>query len=375
MRLPVRPRRLALALGLLLPLLAALALVPAARAQERVINVYNWTDYIDPKAIERFQAETGIQVRYDVFDSLETLEAKLSAGRSGYDVVVPTSEPTFARLVRAKALRALDRAQITNFANQDPALLQRVASSDPGNAHGAIYLWGTIGLGLRPEKIRALAPDAPLDSLDLLLRPENAKRIAGCGIAFMDSGIDVIPSVLHWLGKEPNSGAVEDLAAAEKTLLALRPHVRAIISSGALADALANGEYCAVFGYSGDVIQARVRAEAAGRAEGLTYVQPRQGAQLWFDMLAIPADAPHPEDAQRFIDFLLRPEVIAGVTNQVRYPNAVPASRPYLSQAVLADPNVIPSPETIARTFTVTAPPPAAERARARLWTRFKAGR
>ena len=362
-------------LRVVLTLLAILSAPLAAGAQERVIHVYNWTDYIDPYAVERFQRETGIRVRYDVFDSLETLEAKLSAGRSGYDVVVPTSEPTFARLVRAGALRRLDRAAIPNFAGQDPALLERVASSDPGNAHGAIYLWGTIGLGIRPDRIRALAPDAPLDSLDLLLKPEVVRRIARCGIAVMDSGIDVIPSVLRWLGRDPNGSGAEDLRAAEQALLAIRPQVRAIISSAAITDALATGEYCLTFGYSGDIVQAQVRARAAGRGDDLAYVQPREGAQLWFDMLAIPADAPNPEDAQRFIDFMLRPDVIAGVTNQVRYPNAVPASRPHLGEAVARDPNVYPTPEMIVRTFTVAAPPPAAERARARVWSRFKAGR
>ena len=349
--------------------LAAILAGPAAA--QPVLNVYNWTDYIDPQAIEGFQRETGIRVRYDVFDSLETLEGKLSAGRSGYDVVVPTSEPSFARLVRAGALRPLDRAAIPNWGNQDPALLAQVAGSDPGNRHGAIYLWGTIGLGLRADRIRALAPDAPLDSLDLILKPENASRIARCGIAIMDSGIDVIPSVLRWLGPDPNSADAADARAAEAALLAIRPHVRAILPSAAITDALAQGEYCAVLTYSGDVVQAQGRAPNGG----LTYAQPRQGAQVWFDMLAIPADAPNPEAAQKFIDYMLRPEVIAGVTNQVRYPNAVPASRPHLRAEVAADPNVYPPAEAVARSFTVAAPGPAAERARARSWSRFKAGR
>jgi putrescine transport system substrate-binding protein len=361
--------------SLLLALAAAALLTLPTAAQEPVLNVYNWTDYIDPQAIEGFQRETGIRVRYDVFDSLETLEGKLSAGRSGYDVIVPTSEPSFARLVRAGALRTLDRGQIPNWSNQDPALLAQVARSDPGNTHGAIYLWGTIGLGLRPDRIRAVAPDAPLDSLDLLLKPENASRIARCGIAIMDSGIDVIPSVLRWLGKDPNSADAADMRAAEQALLAIRPHMRAIISSAAITDALAQGEYCAVLTYSGDVVQAQTRARAAGRDQGLTYVQPKEGAQLWFDMLAIPADAPNPVAAQKFIDYMLRPEVIAGVTNQVRYPNAVPASRPHLSAEVAADPNVYPPPEAIARSFAVSAPGPVAERARSRSWSRFKAGR
>ena len=347
---------------------------PAAPAQT-VLNVYNWSDYIDPYAIARFQRETGIRVRYDVFDSLETLEGKLSAGRSGYDVVVPTSEPSFSRLVRAGALRPLDRAAIPNWGNQDPTLLRQVESSDPGNRHGAIYLYGTIGLGIRPDKLREFAPDAPLDSLDLLLKPENARRLARCGIAVMDSAIDVMPSVLRWLGRDPNTAEPRDLRAAEDALLAIRPQIRAITASGNLMDALANGEYCVVLTYSGDVIQAQARAREAGRGVQIGYVAPKEGAQLWFDMLAIPADAPNPEAAQRFIDFLLQPDVMAGITNQVRYPNAVPASRPMVEAAVRDDPNVYPTAEALTRTFTVNALAPAAERARSRSWGRFKAGR
>ena len=352
---------------------------PEARAQPApaggTLNVYNWTDYIDPDAVERFQRETGIRVRYDVFDSLETLEGKLSAGRSGYDIVVPTSEPTFARLLRAGALRPLDRARLPNWGNLDAELMRRVAAIDPVNRHGAIYLWGTIGLGMRPDRVRALAPDAPLDSLDLLLRPENARRLAGCGVAVMDSATDVVPSVLRWLGRDPDSTAAEDLRAAERALLAIRPHLRAIIPSGAVLDALATGEVCLAFTYSGDAIQAGARAREAGRGVEVVYAASREGAQLWFDMLAIPADAPNPGAAHAFIDFLLRPEVMAGVTSQVRYPNAVPASRPLVEQAVREDPSVYPSSAALAATFVAGTPSPQGERARSRLWSRFKAGR
>jgi len=355
--------------------LCAAALLPGlARAEEPVLNVYNWSDYIDPAALERFRKETGIEVRYDVFDSLETLEGKLSAGRSGYDVIVPTSEPTFSRLVRAGALKPLDRAKLPNWANQDATLLRQVESSDPGNRHGAIYLYGTIGLGIRIDKIRELLPDAPLDSLDLLMKPEYASRLAGCGIAVMDSATDVLPSVLRWLGRSPDSTDAADLRAAEQALLAIRPHVRAVIASGNILDALATGEYCVAMTYSGDVIQAKARAEEAKQGVQLRYVQPKEGAQLWFDMLAIPADAPHPEAAHRFINFLLQPEVMAGITNAVHYPNAIPAATPEVDEAVRGDPNVYPTPEMLARTFTVHALSPQAERSRSRLWNRFKAG-
>jgi putrescine transport system substrate-binding protein len=345
-----------------------------ARAQAGTLNVYNWTDYIDPAVVERFRQESGLRVRYDVFDSLETLEGKLSAGRSGYDVVVPTAEPTFARLVRAGALKTLDREKIPNWRNLDATLMERVAKVDAGNRHGAIYLWGTVGLGVRLDKVRALLPDAPLDSLDLLLTPENARKLAPLGLAVMDSATDVLPSVLRWLGKDPDSTDAGDLRAAEQALLALRPHLRAIPGSGALVDMLATGEIGVALTYSGDVIQAAARAREAGRGVQVAYRAPAAGAHLWFDMLAVPADAPNPEGAHAFIDFLLQPEVMAAITSQVRYPNAVPASRPFVAAAVREDPNVYPSAEALARAFVPGTLPPAAERARARLWSRFKAG-
>lgn len=355
---------------------AALLLAPAAAlAQGPVLNVYNWTDYIDPHAIERFQRETGIRIRYDVFDTLETLEGKLSAGRSGYDIVVPTSEPTFARLVRAGALRPLDMARIPNARNLDPELMARIASVDPGNRHGVIYLWGTIGLGMIPERIRQLAPDAPLDSLAILLDPQHARRVARCGIAVMDSAVDVLPSVLRHLGFHQDTTAPAELEAAQRALLAIRPFLRSIPSPPAIIEALANGEICLAFTFSGDVIQAAARAREARRAHEVVYVAPREGAQLWFDMLAIPADAPNPDAAHLFIDFVLQPDVMAGITRHVRYPNAVPASRALLPEEVRNDPSVFPDAATIARSFMAGTPPQAAERARARVWARFKAGR
>jgi len=358
---------------LLLILLALLSLGLPARAQEKVLNVYNWTDYIDPKALERFTKETGIVIRYDMYDSLETLEAKLLAGHSGYDAVVPTSEPTFSRLVKLGALRVLDRAEVPNLKNLDPTMMHLVATSDPGNAHGAIYLWGSTGLGMIPAKIQPLAPDAPLDSWDVLFKPENASRIAPCGITMMDSAIDVIPTVLKYLGKDPNSTDPNDLAAVEKTLMAIRPFIRTFASGGAL-EALAAGETCLVLDYSGDVAQAAARATEAKRGVVVRYVVPKEGAQLSFDMLAIPADAPHPDNAERFINFLLQPDVMAGITNAVSYPNAVPASDAMISKDILDDPSIYPLAAVLQQFFTIGAVPQAAERARTRMWARFKAG-
>lgn len=361
---------------ILLALLLVLVLLPAApAAAQQELNVYNWTDYIDPRVLEGFQRETGIRIRYDVYDSLETLEGKLSAGRSGYDVIVPSSEPTFARLVRARALLPLDRERIPNWRNLDSRLMERLVKVDPENRHGAIYLWGTVGLGFRPDKVRELAPDAPADSLDLLLKPENAARLARCGLAVMDSATDVLPTVLHWLGRDPDSTQAADLRAAEQALLAIRPHLRAIPGSGALVDMLATGEICVALTYSGDVIQAAARAREAGRGIELRYMAPRNGAHLWFDMLAIPADAPHPEAAHAFINYLLRPEVMAAITSHVRYPNALPASRPLVAEAVREDPNVYPPEEVLDHAFLPGTLPAAGERARGRMWNRFKSGR
>ena len=212
---------------------ASIALASPAAAQQ-TLNVYNWNDYIDSAMVERFERETGITVRYDVFDSLETLEAKLLAGRSGYDIIVPTSEPSFSRLIKAGALQPIDRAKVPNWSNLDATLMQRLDSSDPGTRHGAIYLWGTIGLGINPARIREIAPDAPLDSWDLLFKPEHASRIARCGIVMMDSQIDVLPTVLRYLGLDPNSTRAEDLSKAEQTLMAIRPHIRTFSTGGAI---------------------------------------------------------------------------------------------------------------------------------------------
>ena len=357
----------------LLLTLAAFLVCFDARSEERVVNVYNWTDYIDPVAIQRFEAETGIHVRYDVYDSLETLEGKLLAGRSGYDLVVPTNEPTFSRLIRAGALQPLERSKLPHFGGLDPALMRRVETSDPGNRYGAIYLWGTTGLGMIEDRVRKLAPDAPLDSWDLLFKPDNAKRIAPCGITLMDSATDVVPTALLVAGRDPDSTDPDDLAAAEKVLGGIRPFIRSFISGGAI-EALASGETCLVLSYSGDMIQAASRAKEAGRGVVVRYVAPKQGAQLAFDMLAIPADAPHPDAALAFLDFLLRPDVMAGITNHVRYANAVPASRPLIRPDITGDPAIFPPPEQMARFFTVKAVPAAAERARSRMWARFKAG-
>ncbi len=358
------PRRILACLALLLS-------VPAY-AEDKVVNMYNWTDYIDPKVLERFTAETGIKVQYDVYDSLETLEGKLLAGNSGYDIVVPTAEPTFARLIKAGALQPLDKAKIPNLKGEDPTLMKRVETSDPGNKYGGIYLWGSTGIGIIPAKIKPLAPDAPLDSWDLLFKPEMAKKLAPCGIVMMDSAIDTIPTVLKYLGKDPESSDPKDLEAVEKTLMAIRPYIKTFASGGAL-EMLASGQVCVAMDYSGDVVQAAARAKEAKQPE-VDYVLPKEFAELTFDMLAMPKDAPHPQYAMQLINYLLKPENMAAITNAVRYPNAVTASLPLVDADVKSNPNIFPSAAALGRGFTARAPAQAAERARTRMWARFKAG-
>ncbi|WP_428487750.1 extracellular solute-binding protein [Rhodopila sp.] len=344
-----------------------------ARAQEPIVNIYNWTDYIDPGVLADFTRETGIKTRYDVFDSLETLEAKLFAGHSGYDIVVPSNEPTMSRLIRAGALAVLDRDRLPNWKNLDPTLMRRVLSSDPGNQHGAIYLWGSTGLGINPARIKALAPAAPMDSWALLLDPAWAKRIAPCGIIMMDSAIDVVPSVLRYLGRSPDSADAADLAAVSKALMAIRPFIRTFASGGAL-EALATGEACLAMDYSGDVSQASARAREAGNGVDVRYVAPKEGAEIGFDMLAIPADAPHKDAALAFINFVLRPDIMARITDATHYPNAIPATRALVRPALLNDPNVFPTDAEVKTFFTIGASTPTADRARTRMWSRFKAG-
>jgi putrescine transport system substrate-binding protein len=351
--------------ALLLPLRA-----PPAVSQERVVNIYNWTDYIDPTVLDDFTRETGIKTRYDMFDSLETLEAKLLAGHSGYDVVTPSNEPSFSRLIRAGALTTIDRSKVPNWKNLDPALMQRIESSDPGNRHGAIYLWGSIGLGINPDRIKALAPDAPVDSWSLLLDPISAKRLAPCGIIMMDSAIDVIPSVLRYLGRSPDSSATADMEAVGKALMAIRPYIREFASGGAL-EALATGQACLALDYSGDVRQAASRAKSGTVVH---YVAPREGAEIGFDMLSIPTDAPHKPEALAFINFVLRPEIMARITNATRYPNAVPATRALVRPDVLNDPDVFPTDAQMQHFFTIGPSTQATDRVRTRLWARFKAG-
>jgi len=351
---------------------AALALsAPAALAQSGTVNVYNWTDYIGETTLADFTAATGIEVNYDVYESNEILQAKLSVGNTGYDVVVPTAEPFFARQIRADLFQSLDRSKIPNWSNLDPTLMRLVESADPGNRYGVIYQWGTNGLGYDAAKLTQRLPDAPLGSWRLLLDPEVVRHFEDCGVSVLNSPTEVLPIVLHYLGRDPNSHSPEDLEAAQAHMMKIRPFIRQFRST--LIDDLATGEACLALSFSGDVLQAAARSEEAGGPE-LTYVVPEEGTMLWFDMLAIPADAPNPDAAHAFINFILEPQVMAGITDYVQYGNAVPASLEFVDPAVRDDPLVFPTDEMKSRLFTVQPAPPAYERLRTRAWTRITTG-
>ncbi|TMJ57248.1 MAG: polyamine ABC transporter substrate-binding protein, partial [Alphaproteobacteria bacterium] len=308
-------RRLGLAL-----VVVALPLVATA-AEERRLHVYNWSDYIAPDTIANFTKETGIEVTYDVYDGNEVLEAKLLAGHSGYDIVVPSASPYMARQIAAGAYRTLDKAKLPNLKNLDPQLLVSAATADPGNAHGVPYLWSVTGIGFNTALLdRALGPAAPRDSLALLFDPAYAQKLARCGIALLDTPQEVVPAALAYLGLDPKSRETADLDRAIALIDRVRPYVRKFHSSQYIND-LATGDVCIALGYSGDVIQARNRAREAESGVEIAFRVPREGAQMSIDMLGIPADAPHPDNAHAFIDYILRPDIIAAISNAVSYPN------------------------------------------------------
>jgi putrescine transport system substrate-binding protein len=361
--------------GTLLGAVLALWASGAGAAEPKVVNVYNWSDYIAEDTLERFTAETGIKVIYDVYDANEVLEAKLLAGKSGYDVVFPSAQPFAQRHIASRVYRPLDRARLPHHQNLDPAILKSLQTVDPGNAHVVPYLWGTTGIGYNVEKVReALGEAAPVDSLRLLFDPAVVAKLAGCGVSLMDDEAEALGAALIYLGKSPNTTDPADIEAAAEVIARVRPHVRYFHSSQYIND-LANGDLCVAQGYSGDVLQARDRAEEAGNGVEVAYSIPKEGAILWVDVMAIPGDAPHPENAHAFIDFLLRPKVIAAVTNHVSYANPNLAATDLVDEEVRTDPGIYPSPEVRARLVVSEVPPPAIQRLRTRTWTRVKTGR
>ena len=350
------------------------ALAETAQAEAPELHVYNWSDYIAPDTIANFEKETGIAVTYDVYDGNEVLEAKLLAGHSGYDVVVPSASPFLAREIAAGAMLPLDKAKLPNLANLDPSMLALAAQADPGNDYGVPYLWSVTGIGYNADLLReALGPDQPTNTLALLFDPQYAKKLGQCGISLLDTPQEVFPAALAFLGLDPHSRDLRDLGRAAALLEKIQPYVRKFHSSQYIND-LANGDICIALGYSGDVIQARNRADEAENGVKIAFRVPREGAQFSIDMLAIPKDAPHPDNAHAFINYILRPRVIAAITNAVSYPNPNLAATPYVDRAIRDDPGIYP-PEGIERLFYIDLPAPRAyERARTRAWMRVKSG-
>jgi putrescine transport system substrate-binding protein len=337
----------------------------------KVLNLYIWSDYLAPTTLPRFEKQTGIKVNAVYYDTNETLEAKLLAGSGGYDVVMPTAS-YFERQIKAGMYLPLDKSKLPNLKNMDPQLMAKVAFHDPDNAHGVIYLWGTNGIGYNEKKVKELLPDAPLDSWRLVFDPKVASKVAKCGISVLNSPAEVMRAVFSYLGKDPNSQKPEDLAAGEAVLLKIRPYIRSINSSEYI-EALANGDLCVAVAYNGDVMQARDRAQDANKGVQIKYSIPKEGTILWFDMLAIPKDAPHPESAYAFINFVMTPEVIGEITNFKGYANANAVAQPLAS--VKSDPGIYPTPELLAKLTVQLSDSDDQTRAITRVWEKFKAGR
>ncbi len=350
------------------------AAAPAAAQNARVVNVYNWSDYIDPQVLAEFTKQTGIKVQYDTFDSNDTLETKLLAGKSGYDVVVPTAY-FLERQLKAGVFQKLDKSKLSNLAAVWPDIAKRLAVYDPGNQYAVNYMWGTTGIGYNIKAMRErLGPAGKIDSWDIVFKPENLAKFKDCGVHMLDSSDDIMPVALHYLKLNPNSTEPKELERATDLMLKIRSSVRKFHSSEYL-NALASGEICFVVGWSGDIKQAQKRAAEAKNGVEIGYSIPKEGAQMFFDNLAIPKDAKNVAEAHAFIDFLLKPEVAAKNSNLVSYANGNLASQTSIDKAVLDDPSVYPDAGTMSRLYTVSARDQKSQRMLNRLWTKVKTGR
>jgi putrescine transport system substrate-binding protein len=351
---------------------ATCALVTGAAVADEV-RVYNWSDYIDESLLEKFEEETGIELIYDVFDSNEVLETKMLAGNSGYDVVVPTG--TFLqRQIAAGAFQKLDKSKLPNLDNMWDVISDRTAKYDPGNEYSINYMWGTTGLGVNEPAVKEiLGEDAPVSSWDLILDPANAEKLADCGIHMLDAPAEMIPAALNYLGEDPDSHDPDVIARAEEVLGPVRPHIQKFHSSEYI-NALANGDICVAVGWSGDVLQARDRAAEADNGVEIAYYAPDEGAQMWFDQMAIPVDAPNPEGAHEFLNFIMDAQNMATASNYVYYANGNKASQQYLNEDVIGDTAIYPDEAALDNTFTTTPYPVRVQRVVTRLWTKIKSG-
>jgi len=341
-------------------------------AQERVVHIFNWSDYIDEEVLQDFTEKTGIKVVYDVFDSNEILETKLLAGGSGYDVVVPSGN-SLARQIQAGVFQKLDKDKLPNLVNMWDVVTARTAEDDPGNEYSINYMWGTIGIGYNKAKIAEALGTEEIDSWSVLFDPETIAKLDGCGVHVLDAPTDILALVLNYLGLDPNSTDPDDIAKAEELLLSIRPYVRKFHSSEFI-NGLANGDICVAIGYSGDVFQAAARAEEAGQGIEIAYVIPEEGTQIWFDQMAIPADARNVEEAHEFLNFIMEPEVIAKASNYVFYANGNLASQPFLDPEILNDPAIYPTPEVLEKLFVSHPYDARTQRLVTRMWTKVVTG-
>lgn len=351
---------------------AALVLRTTATFADEV-RVYNWSDYIDEALLEKFEAETGIDLVYDVFDSNEVLETKLLAGGSGYDVVVPTG--TFlARQIQAGVFQPLDKSKLSNIGNMWDVIEERTKQYDPDNGYSINYMWGTTGIGVNVGKVQEiLGADAPIASLGLIFDPGNMEKLAACGVHFLDAPTEMIPAALTYVGEDPDAKDAEALEKAEAALTAVRPYIQKFHSSEYI-NALANGDICVAFGWSGDILQARDRAAEAENGVEIAYNAPNEGALMWFDQMAIPADAPNPEAAHTFLNFIMDAQNMADASNYVYYANGNEASKEFLVEDVIGDTAIYPDEAALENLYTVTTWGPREQRTLTRTWTRIKSG-
>src|ERR1700730_16857229 len=343
-----------------------------APSSGKVLNLYIWSDYLAPNALPDFEKQTGIKVHVAYFDTNETLETRLLAGSSGFDIVVPTAS-YFERQIKAGVYLTLDKSRLPNLKYMDPQLMAKVALHDPDNAHGVIYTWGTNGIGYNEKMVKELMPDAPLDSWRMVFDPAVASKVAKCGISVLDSPAEMLRAVYSYLGKDPNSQSPDDMLLAEGVLTKIRPYIRNINSSEYI-EALANGDLCIAVGYNGDVMQARDRAREANKGIEIKYIVPKEGSILWFDMLAIPKDAPDPDSAYAYLNYIMTPQVIADISNFKRYANANAASQPLVLDVVKNDPGIYPPPEQRQKLAVQLADSADQTRAITRVWQKFKTG-
>lgn len=344
----------------------------AAAQEEKVLHVFNWSDYIAEDTVPNFEKQSGIKVTYDVFDSNDVLETRLLAGNSGFDLVVPSAS-FLERQIKAGVFQKLDKSQLPNLKNMDPDIMHRVGLHDPNNEYAIPYLWGTTGIGYNEDKIKKILGDARPDSWNYIYDPKLVAKFKDCGLSLLDAPDEILKTVLAWMGRDPNSQKEEDLKAAEEKLMPIRPFVRKIHSSQYIDD-LANGDLCIAVGWSGDILQARDRADEAGQGVKIKFAIPKEGTILWFDMLAIPADAKHPKNAHAFINYLMDPQVAANNSNFVNYANGNGASLSMVNDEVKNDPGIYPTPEVKAKLFPSLAYGEDFQRLMNRMWTKFQTG-